>query len=269
MPAVASIPPPRPRCCAATAPTPILPSRRRSSNRVRTFRRRTRRSCASCRARGLAPSVRRAGTAWIVDLKPQAASPDAPIAIEAASRRHAGERRLPRSSGAAQPCASPIPRSARSSSCRSPSSAAASTCRRDFVDFRGAAERCKASCCACAPTISPSMSAATRVEVTRPDGLELSSDRDRLLGRIAPTAPRAVRLRRAGPARASLDYDGAPRRARTRHRDRAAGRAHRAASRARALLFRQFLRRPRRWPCSTRSARDDPPALRPIRRSTR
>jgi tetratricopeptide (TPR) repeat protein len=31
---------------------------------------------------GLEPSVRRAGTAWIVDLKPQAAPPDAPIVVE-------------------------------------------------------------------------------------------------------------------------------------------------------------------------------------------
>ena len=150
---------------------------------------------------------------------------------------------------AARPARWPIPKSAaRCTSCRWASLAVASTRRRNRR-FRRVAERA-------GPGHRPSSGdprcavGDDAVEVSRPGGARLSSERDRLLGHRAEDTRTRCSISALAGRRATIS----PRAAcpRGRHRRRAAGRRPSHASRSHTSISR-IRSAPRRWPCSTRS----------------
>ena len=152
---------------------------------------------------GLWPSVRRAGTAWIVDLKPQSSPPDAPITIEphpvsvpatVVFRVHQASPPV----RLADPMIGTllvVPVGELGRGINAPS---------NFVDFRALATIQGIVLRPSADDVALHVT-GDAVEVTRPGGLELSSDRDRLLGRRAETAHMLFDFARWRGAK-NLDY---------------------------------------------------------------
>lgn len=151
---------------------------------------------------GLAPSVRRAGTAWIVDLKPQSAPPDAPIAIEPHPTATPATVVF-RVHQASQPIrlVDPeigtlmvVPVAELGRGVDAPS---------HLADFRTLASVQGIVLQPIADDVALHV-ADDGVEVTRPGGLELSSDRDRLMGHRSKTAHLLFDF--AGWGAPNLDY---------------------------------------------------------------
>ena len=141
----------------------------------------------------------------------------------------------------------------RSSSCRSASSAAAST------------QRAASSISACSRSVQgivirPNtddlvvLPESDAVEITRPHGLALSDEHDRLLGGVPTDLHRLFDFAAWQRPRHGKLHPAPRLSSRTRRRRCGARRAHHAAARSRALLFRQSLRAPRRSACSRRSS---------------
>jgi hypothetical protein len=132
---------------------------------------------------GLAPAVRRAGTAWIVDLKPQAVPAEAPIAIEAHPDASPANVAF-RVHQAAEPVKIADPEIGRLTVVPVGELGRGIDAPQTFVDFRtlpsvqGIVLRLLSDDAALHVS-------ADDVEVARPGGLELSSERDRLLNRRA------------------------------------------------------------------------------------
>jgi hypothetical protein len=152
---------------------------------------------------GLAPSVRRAGSAWIVDLKPQSSPPDAPIVVEP------------------HPVAVPATVTFRVHQAAPPVRLAdpvigtllvvpvgelgrGTDAPAELVDFRALATVQGIVLRPFADDVALHVT-DDAVEVTRPGGLELSSDRDRLLGHRAKTAHTLFDFERWRGSR-TLDY---------------------------------------------------------------
>ncbi len=153
---------------------------------------------------GLAPSVRRDGPAWIVEFRPQAASVDAPIAFEAHPESTPAKIVL-HVSGAGAPVRLADPDLGDLVVVPVADLGRGVSVPVDFVDF---AVLPSVEGIVLHPTVADLAfhAEADTLEVTRPGGLELSSDRDRLMGHRPTDAARIFDFAAwNGPGK--LDYD--------------------------------------------------------------
>ena len=132
---------------------------------------------------GLVPSARRAGTAWIVDLKPQAASAVAPIAAEVHPDASPSDVEF-RVRQASKPVALADAEIGRLMVVPVSELGRGIDAPQQFVDFRTLASVQGLVLSPIADDVAVHVE-SDGVEVTRPGGLDLSSDRDRLLGHRA------------------------------------------------------------------------------------
>ncbi len=152
---------------------------------------------------GLAPSVRRAGMAWIVDFKSQVTPAEAPIAIEAHPDATPANVAF-RVRQASEPVALADPEIGRLTVVPLGEVGRAIDAPQNFVDFRTIASVQGIVLRLVSDDAALHVS-SDDVEVTRPGGLELSSERDRLLGHRTETAHVLFDFERWAGSR-NLDY---------------------------------------------------------------